>query len=597
MDHWKENTLRTADETRKLMEVALGERFADLAVTNATLVNVYTGELLKNISICAWGKWFAYVGSNPGPSIGPETRVIDATGKSVIPGLIDGHSHMGWPSVPETFLEYAMRGGTTTIITETMEPYPVSGLPGVVDFLESCRDQPIKIFATAPAMVSLSTAANGISVEDLGELLSREEVVGLGESYWQAVLQNPGLFMPAMRETLRSNKVLEGHSAGASERKLMAYAALGISSCHEPIKPEEVLDRLRMGLHVMVREGSIRKDLEAISKIKDMGVDLRRVSLVSDGVEPGELMENGYMEHIVRKAIHFGFEPVTAVQMATLNVAEHFRLDHLIGGIAPGRFADMLIVPDVGTIRAEVVISNGVVISQDEKLMVPPRHHTYTVESLDSIRMKKELAPLDFKITLPAKATCKGVRAIEMVTDLVTKERILELPSGGEGTIHADPALDLAKIAAIDRTNSPGKIFVGLIKGFGLKSGAMACSAAWDSTDIIVVGVDDLDMARAVNRIVELRGGAVICRDGNVLEELPLPVFGVMSQWPIPRVHERLTSLRACASTLGVSFPDPLLSLVVLTGAAIPFLRICEEGLVGLRDGKPMGIFVEDIRR
>ena len=311
------------NQTKKLIDVALGRTPCDLAIVNARLLNVYTGEILDGQSVCTCGERIACMGTDVGYAIGDGTTVIDAGGATLIPGFIDGHAHVASSFTAGEFLKYAARGGTTTIVTETLEPYAVAGIKGVLDFLASLKDQPIKFFATAPAMVSTSRALMGIDMADLETLLAREEIVGLGESYWQAVLQNPDVFLPIFANTMGHRKLLEGHSAGARGNKLQAYAACGVSSCHEPIKAEEVLDRLRLGIYVMIREGSIRRDLAEIARIKDMVADTRRLILTTDGISPADLMEMGYMEYLVQKAIDCGFDPVTAVQMATLNVAEH----------------------------------------------------------------------------------------------------------------------------------------------------------------------------------------------------------------------------------------------------------------------------------
>ena len=584
---------KTYEEASQLMKVSLGEEKADLVIVNADVVNVYTGEILKDLSISVKNKWIAYVGQNAGDSIGPHTEVIDARGQTVIPGLIEGHTHIAWLFTAYEFLKYAMTGGTTAIITETFEIYPVSGYDGVVDFLESFKDQPIKLFGTAPAMISISQAARGIPPETLEKLLAREDVLGLGESYWQAVLQEPDRTLPLYEQTLTACKTLEGHSAGASDKKLAAYVGLGISSCHEPINADQVLERLRLGLHIMVREGSIRRDLEEIAKIKDSGIDMRRLILSTDGVTPEDLIEKGYMEYVLQKAIDCGFDPVAAIQMATLNVAEHFSLDAFIGGIAPGRYADMVLIPDVHTIKAQLVVSNGQVIAREGKLTASPRHHSFTTRSLNSVQLNRDTKPADFKIHVNGNADIATVRIIDLVTDLVTAEREIQLPVS-EGELKPDIDQDVLKVSAIDRTNQPGKIFNGLIKGFGLKSGAMACSAAWDTPDIVAVGVDDEDMADAVNRIRALQGGAVICEKGEILVELPLPIFGIMSDLPIEDIARKLKQIRKIAAGLGVRHPDPLLTLITLTGAAIPYLRICEEGLVNLKDGQTRPLIVED---
>jgi len=580
------------DKAKELINVTLGKAKADLAIVNATLLNVYTGELLDKYSVAIKGEWIAYVGNDPKDTIGPNTHVIDATGKTIIPGLIDGHAHLADRLyVISEFLEYAMLGGTTTIVTETMEPFPVMGYEGVVDFLDSLSEQPIKIFGTAPAMVSISKRARGIPKENLTKLLSRDDIVGLGESYWQGVIQEPGRFLPSFEQALQSGKRLEGHSAGAKGKKLMAYLVPGISSCHEPITAEEVLERLRLGIHVMAREGSIRSDLLAISAIKDAGVDLRRLILVSDGIRPGDLLKKGYMEWVVQKAIDCGFDPVHAIQMVTINVAEYFYLDGIIGGIAPGKYADIVIIPDPKTVKAEYVISKGKIIAKQGDLLVSPRKHTFSAQSLSSIHLSREFEPSDFSLPVVKGASHVNVRVIDQVTYLVTKELIMSVPVI-QGEIRSDVSKDILKVAAIDRRYVPGEIFVGLIKGFRLRTGAIACSAAWDTSDIIVVGENGEDMAGAVNRICALQGGVAVCVKGKILAEIPMPIFGRMTDIPVPMIAQREEEIGRTMQDLGFPFDDPLLTISTLTTAAIPFLRICEEGLVNLKDGKTLGLLV-----
>lgn len=578
--------------TLQLMNVALGRLPADLVIVNAALLNVYTSEIIKNSTIGVMGELIAYVGNESDALIGPATHVIDAEGKLLVPGFIDGHTHLAWLFGVDEFLKYAVPGGATTIITEAMESYPVCGLAGVLDFLASFQNQPIKIFATAPAMVSISEQTRGISEKDLNVLLERDDILGLGESYWQGVLQAPEAYIPAFERTLQKGKVIEGHTAGARGRKLAAYAACGVSSCHEPITSEEALERLRLGIYVMAREGSIRRDLKTIAEIKDKGVDLRRLIIATDGIEPVELMEKGYMQFVVRRAVGYGFNPVTAVQMVTLNVAEHFSIDHLVGGIAPGRYADMLILPDLETFSPEVVISCGKVVARNGRLTAIPRKHLYSQDSKHSIHLPRPLCPADFVIHAPRPSDpVATVRAIEMITDLVSVEKIVTLPiTNGEIRIPADR--NLLKISAVDRTHVPGRMFTGLISGFGLKTGALACSAAWDTSDIIVAGTNESDMATAVNRIKELQGGAVLCAEGRIVHELAMPVFGIISEAPMAQIAAALKDINQAANAAGVSFPNPLLTLITLTGAAIPYLKICDQGLANLKDGSVSGLFI-----
>jgi len=579
-------------ETKELMNTALGIEKADLVVLNGTLLNVYTGEFMDKCSVSVKGEKIAYVGGQPEDGIGKETFIIDATGKTIIPGLIDGHAHVAWLYNVAEFLKYVIPGGTTTIVTESMEIFPVAGYAGLLDFLDSLQDQPVKIFATAPAMVSISGASRGVPAKTIRKILAREDVLGLGETYWQSLLQDPDYLLTSFHETLAVRKKLEGHSAGAGEKKLAAYVAAGISSCHEPINAKEVTDRLRLGLFVMIREGSIRRDLETISKIKDTGVSLRRLALVTDGITPKDLIERGYMEYVVQKAIDCGFDPVTAVQMATLNVAEHFSIDNIVGGIAPGRYADILILPGPRIISPDYVISKGKIVAEKGKLLVSPRKHNFSGESRNSVNLPRKLKAADFEIRCEEKAAGMEVRVIDQITELVTKEARVVLPVAGT-MINADTSIDIIKVAAIERKSNKGKIFTGLLRGFKMKSGAIASSAAWDTSDIIVAGADDSDMAFAVNRIKEIQGGCVVCNKGKVLAELPLPVFGIISDIPADALARQMKELNSAASSLGIPFTDPMLTLVTLTGAAIPYLRICEEGLVNLKDGKPAELFVK----
>ena len=572
-------------EMKKVMHVSLGQQKADLVITGGDVLSVYSGELLRNYSVGIKGKWIAYVGPDARHTIGPETKVLDASNRVLIPGLIDGHAHMSYYSTPDEIIRYAAKGGTTTIVTETLEIIFALGYAGLVEWLDAIRNQPIKVFATIPPSITISKGARkrGPTLEQLLKLLQREEVAGVGEGFWQEVIRGEINFPSLSEKSLRLKKTVEGHAAGCRAEKLAAYLAFGVSSCHESTSVEEVLEKLRAGLCVMIREGSIRKELEVISKIKTMQIDFRRLALVSDGFDPRDLVKTGYMEYVVQRAINLGFEPVSAIQMATLNPAEHFGLDSFLGGIAPGKHADILIIPDVQTIKPEYVISNGHIIAQNEKLLVKPSRINLTQRGPEGIRV----SPSDFRVRAEGRSPLK-VRVIDQVSELVTRETILDI-SPQHSELKADPEHDLLKISLI---NWEGEMFTGLIKGLGIKAGAFATSSGWETFAIVVAGTNEEDMARAVNRVSELGGAIVLCNNGQIKAELPLPIGGIISNLTIEEVAQKLELIQEKAKELGFRFSDAPLTFATLTSPAIPFIRISEDGLVDVKKNHVVDLFL-----
>ncbi len=567
-----------------LIRTASGSEKADLAIVNGILVNVYTGELLEGYGVAVKGERIAYVGKDIQPTVGPDTKVIDAAGKIVVPGFIDTHAHLAFYCSVNEFLRYGMRGGTTTIVTELIEVAFPLGCQGIIEYLESCKDQPVKVFGVIPPMLTLSpgTREKVINKEQLKELFQRDDVLGLGETYWFPVVEQDKRLLEFFEEALQARKIVAGHSAGAKGNKLVAYAASGVASCHEPITAEEAIERLRLGLYVLAREGEIRQDLKAIAKIKDKNLDLRGLALVSDGVSLRQLVDEGYMDVILQKAIDLGFDPVEAIQMVTINAARYLKIDDLVGGIAPGKYADIVIIPDLKNIAAEYVISNGRVVAHQGELLVQPRRHVFPAWTRQAIRLTKKLTPEDFVITVSDNVDSVEVRVINQITELVTQESNFVVPLSS-GKINVDLERDLLKVACIDFKANPGKSFVGLIKGFKIKRGAIATSMAWDLTNIIAVGADDSDLALAVNRVAELQGGVVVCADGQVLAELPLPIGGYLSDAPIEDILQKSEEIQQAAADLGSPFANTNLPMMTLTSPAIPFFRICEDGLYDVK--------------
>jgi adenine deaminase len=577
---------------RELMRVALGEAEADLAIVNGSVVNVYTGEIEK-ASVLIKGERIAYVGKDAAKSIGSKTRVIDAAGKKLIPGFIDGHTHVDVLYSLSELLRFAVQGGTTTIISESCSIATTLGYEGIIHFLNSVRRQPVKVFITAPPMVTISpvTEEHAIGVRELRRLFRYHEVIGLGEPYWGDVVGGNRRVLDLISETIKLGGKVDGHSAGATGKKLQAYVASGVSSCHEPTNAAEVLERLKLGLFILIREGEVRKELEAVAPIKDSGIPLNRLAMSTDGVGPDQLVSKGYMEVVVQKAIDLGFDPVLAVQMATVNVAQHFALDDVIGGIAPGKYADIVILPNLKTIKAEYVISNGRVVSQNGRALIPPRKHRYPQSLYNSINLARDFSAEDFAIPVGGGRKEVKVRLMDQVTNLLVREEFVDMPVS-HGRLKIDVGRDILKVAAIERSFGTGKGFVGLIRGIGLKKGAIATSSVWDCGDLVAVGADETDMARALNRIRELGGGTVVCAAGKVLAEIALPVAGEISTEPMEAIAAKLERIQRAAEELGAKSSDIRLTMSVLPTPAIPFLRICESGLFNLKENRFVDLIV-----
>lgn len=572
------------------MRVALGQTPPDLLLKGGTVVNVYTGECLEGWEVAVTGDRIAAVGPRGSGVAGPATQLLDVRGKVLVPGFVDGHTHMDNPLLPEAIVPWALKGGTTTIITEMEELSSAMGFAGARWYLEAVRDQPIRVYATAPSITyTCSDDGTGhpmVSLQEMEALLDDPLILGLGEIYWHLLVAEPDRVLPLIEACRRRGKWVEGHTAGARGPKLQACVAAGVSSCHEPINPEQALERLRLGLHVMIREGSVRRDLEAIAPLRADGVNLRRAILVSDGLWPPDLV-SGYMDRIVQRAIDLGFDPVQAIQMATLNVAEHFGLDGEIGGIAPGRRADLLVLPSLREMKPETVIAGGEVAVQDGDCRVTPR--VVPPPAIGSPSFPRPLTVADFALSAAGRRGSARVRAIEIRGDILTAELAVELPVR-DGTLQVDPQRDLLKVAVLDRRGR-GRLVVGVVAGFGLREGAAATSLCFDTSDVVILGARDEAMLQVARAVLEAGGGYGVVKDGH-LEFLPFPVGGVISNRSAPEVAARLVAIESGFRALGCQLRNPFLTLQTLTFSAIPSLRISSKGLLDVKANRPVDLFL-----
>jgi adenine deaminase len=577
-------TLR-AGEARKrkiLSEVALGSIAPDTVLTHGAVFNSFTGEFIKDQSIWIKHGRIAYVGPDHDPPRNSRTELIDADGMVLLPGLIEGHTHLNRSGIEE-FIKHVIPGGVTTVVMETMELGMIFGKKGIEYFIKGLEKQPIRFYYTLAALcgLTLSTEVKAPGNQELLPLLKDPNCLGIGEIYWGNAFSR-GKQGRRVRELaslgVESGKRVEGHGAGAAGRKLQAYTCLGPSSDHEPTTKEEVLERLRLGHWVMIREGSVRKELPGVKDIFKERIDFRRLILTTDGVDPVSFIEEGYLEAALRRALKLGVPPALAYQMVTINVAEHFHLDHLIGSLSPGKMADLVMIPAPDEFSPQLVMCNGKVILKEGEATVAPRKATFPKYMFHSIKFPQN--------PIPSPRRKGKVRVIELVTDLVTKEGIVDLENPGESK-------DLLMLLAIDRVAQKGA-FMGFLKGFGLQSGAYGSTMFWDSVDTIVVGSDLPSMETVLARLKEIGGGAVYAIGKERVAEFRASLGGVYSQKPMEVLRDEMKHLEGELKRNGVRWEKPMLTIDILGTPAIPHLRITHQGYVRLRDRQVLGVEVKE---
>jgi adenine deaminase len=572
-------TMNNAEKAKILSEVALGKIPPDRVITHGTLFNVFTREFIKGQSVWIKHGRIAYVGPDDDPPRDDKTESIDAQNRVLLPGLIDGHTHLNRSGIEE-FVKHVIPGGITTVVMETMEFGMIFGKEGIEHLIKGFEDQPIRLYYTLPALsgLTLSEEVMAPKNEELLPLLRDPKCLGLGEIYWGNIFLE-GRQGERVRElaslVFEVGKRVEGHGAGASGKKLQAYTCFGPSSDHEPITEDEVLERLRLGQWVMIREGSVRKELPGVKGIFEhkAKIDFRRLVLSTDGMDPVGFMEEGYLDAGLKRALELGVPPGLAYQMVTLNVAEHFRIDHLIGSLSPGKMADLVVVPSPDEYSPQLVMCRGEVIFHDGQVMVEPRKTIFPDYMFHSIKIPDRL--------IPSPPKNEKVRVIELVTHLVTKEVIVDLAN-------PEQSKDLLMLLAIDRVTQKGA-FMGFLKGFGLQKGAYGSTMCWDTVDMIIVGCDIPSMETVLGRLKEIGGGGVYAIGREVVEELPASLGGILSQEPMEVLRDEVKRLEGVLKTNGVGWEKPTLTIDTLGTPAIPHLRITHEGYVRLKDRVVMG--------
>lgn len=579
---------------KKLVLTATGKVKADMVITGGRLVNVYSGEIL-NWQVAVKDAFIAYVGENAAHTMGPKTRIIKAEGRYLVPGFIDAHTHIDWYLTPTEFIKGFIKHGTTALFAEPAEFVSALGFAGFKLFLREVKAAPIKVFTSIP-MCSLQDPAfctsRELSYREVKEALSWENVEGLGEMVsWPRILDLDKDYFGKIGLALAAKKKIEGHTSGAHDWKIAAQVAAGVSSCHESVQASDVAERLRLGLWTMLRYGGVRDDLSrTLAPLVSGSLDTRRAVLVSDSVDPVDLEKEGHMDAVVRRAIGQGLDPIKAIQMVTLNAAEHFGREDRIGGLAPGRYADILLLKDLHQVEVEAVISNGKLIFQRGKPLIPIKPFPYPHYAFNTVKLPQEFAAQKLKIEKSGASA--RVRAMELISESISRERIEELPVVN-GAIQPVPEKDVLKLAVIDRHFNKARTCVGFIKGFQSKLGATATSMSFDDNNIVVVGRNDADMALAVNTIKKWQGGLVLVDQGKVVEGLPLPLAGTCSLKPARYVAEMLIRINERLKNSGCPFQRPINALIFVTFVTLPRLKMTDRGLVDTKNRRFVPLLVE----
>jgi adenine deaminase len=590
-----------SDVAPLLVDVATGRKPADLVIRNGRWVNVHSGEIIPGTDLAIVGGRFAYCGPDASHAIGPRTEVVDAHDRYLVPGLCDGHMHVesGMVTVTE-FCRAVIPHGTTSMFIDPHEIANVLGLNGVRLMHDEAVAMPVSVHVQMPSCVPSAPGLenNGATLDekDVAEAMTWPNIIGLGEVMnFPGVIANDRLMAAEIAETVKAGKTVGGHYASPDlGLPFHGYAAGGPEDDHEGTRAADAIARVRQGMKAMLRLGSAWYDVaEQVKAVTEQGIDPRNFILCTDDCNAGTLVNDGHMNRVVRHAIAQGLKPVTAIQMATINTAQHFRVDRELGSIAPGRLADVLIVSDLSQLVIDAVYARGVKLAENGKLAVEIPPYDYPAEAKQTVKLGKAVKPTDFDIVAPKGANSVRVRVIGVVENQAPTRALEADLAVEDGLVAMDRGGDVCQISVVERHRATGLVVNAFVSGFRYaKDCAVASTVAHDSHQLLVVGTNKADMALAANRLAEIGGGAVVYSGGKELALVELPIAGLMSDERAEIVAEKAEKLKqamiACGCTLNNAFMQhSLLALVV-----IPELRISDIGLVDVRTFEKVDLFV-----
>jgi adenine deaminase len=582
----------TVAQRKTLIQAALGRERLDLKLADVQLVNVYTGR----IEPASLGIKAGRIVTLDAQTYEAETTV-DAQGMYALPGFIDTHIHVDSTLiVPENLAELIVPGGTLTLLADPMEIANVAGFEGMQALLHSIANLPyrilIEVSSRVPTAPGLETTGGELGLDDVKKVLAWEACVSLGELDPSKVLGLRDEYLAKVEAAHALNKIANGHAAGLTGHELTAYACGGLSDDHEAVDYDEAVARLRLGMPVLVRDGSTERNLDPIvSGVVREGLDTRHLMFCTDDKHPDDIRDEGHIDYLVNHAIELGLPAVQAIQMATLNAAEHFRVDHLLGSLSPGRCADVILAPSLDKIVPSHVFYQGELVAQAGKLVVEPPVPDYPDWIRQTVAVRRGKAGGDF--VLKTDRAVADVYVIELYPDQIINEIGQARLRVVDGIVLLDIEQDVLKLAVVERHGKNGNIGIAFVRGFGLKRGALASSVAHDHHNIIVAGTDDADMAACVHAIEEMQGGLAVAGGGVVLGRLPLPIGGLLSEAPVHDVIAQLEHITAIAHDLGCTLPAPFMTISFISLPTVPELGLTDKGLVNVRDHALMSVFVD----
>ncbi|RHW63502.1 adenine deaminase [Clostridium botulinum] len=596
----KFNTKPLWEVSKTLSSVAQGFEPADMVIINSKLINVCTREVIENTDVAISCGRIALVGDAK-HCIGENTEVIDAKGQYIAPGFLDGHIHV--ESSMLSVSEYArsvVPHGTVGIYMDPHEICNVLGLNGVRYMIEDGKGTPLKNMVTTPSCVpavpGFEDTGAAVGPEDVRETMKWDEIVGLGEMMnFPGILYSTDHAHGVVGETLKASKTVTGHySLPETGKGLNGYIASGVRCCHESTRAEDALAKMRLGMYAMFREGSAWHDLKEVSKaITENKVDSRFAVLISDDTHPHTLLKDGHLDHIIKRAIEEGIEPLTAIQMVTINCAQCFQMDHELGSITPGKCADIVFIEDLKDVKITKVIIDGNLVAKDGVLTTSIAKYDYPEDAMHSMHIKDKITPDSFNIMAPNKEKITA-RVIEIIPERVgTYERHIELKVKDD-KVQCDSSKDVLKAVVFERHHETGKAGYSFVKGFGIKRGAMAATVAHDAHNLLVIGTNDEDMALAANTLIECGGGMVAVQDGKVLGLVPLPIAGLMSNKPLEEMAEMVEKLDSAWKEIGCDIVSPFMTMALIPLACLPELRLTNRGLVDCNKFEFVSLFVEE---